>query len=337
MKSKKTLITILPLLILFSCVNQEAPKTSSTPAKKEIDMVILAGQSNAAGYSAILENKTETFQNTVYAGETDRVLIGNEFKKGTDFLSSSDKYVQGIRGGLGYTSSHIGPEYGIAKKLSSNYNENKKLMVLKTAAGGTTLADVSSNLSGVYGNWYPRSLWEDGYTPNIEASSPKNDATGLLYHLLVENFRLVYEDLIDDGYKVNILGVCWSQGESDADLGGEAVYNYPRLLETFITDLRFDIADITGESLYEDELPFVIGKIAPTYYGYNRSINFQMATKQDEVASSMDYVYAFSTDDLIVIQQNGKRNEGCLDDWHFNFADMTTFGERFAQALIEAN
>ena len=337
---KKAFLSVLSILFLCACSSNPSTSESSSsskPAKKEVDMILVAGQSNAAGYSPIQSNQTETYLNVTYAGETDRTLRGDTMTIGSDYLSSPSKYVHGVRGGLGYSNEHIGPEYGIAKALNDDYVGDKELVIAKTAAGGTTLSDVDSNLSGVYGNWYPRSLWNDGYEPNIDEASKNNPATGLLYKLLVENFTKVFNTYKKDGYSINVLGVCWMQGESDADLGSGYVYNYGKLLTAFIKDLRLDVAELTGLTEDEEGLPFVIGKIAPTYYGYNRSINFSIREKQEEVATALEGVDTVETDDLIVVQKDGSYNEGCVDPWHFNFKDMVTFGGRFAEKIKELN
>ena len=305
-----------------------------TPKTTPIDIVLIAGQSNAAGYSPIQSNQTETFENVIYAGETDHTLIGKDETIGSDFLSSKDKYVNGVRGGLGHSPNHIGPEYGIAQYFNDQYDESYPLMIFKTAAGGTTLADVSSNLSGVYGNWISKSKWPSGYEPNIEQASPNNKATGLLYKLFLENFRSVYQNLIDNDYDPNILGMVWMQGESDADLGGSYIANYGATLRTFITDIREDLSDITNIDL--SDMPFVIGKIATSYVSYNREQNIQLIAQQTNIANYMgETVDVVETSDLIIKKPDGSRNEGVEDDWHFNFKDMTTLGNRFAKKLEE--
>ncbi len=325
-----TLISVSAFL-LCACNNNQKP--DSHEESKYIDLILLGGQSNAAGYSAILDNETETFENVRYAGMTDKTLIGNEVTIGSDFLTTKEKYRDEVTGGLGYSPNHIGPEYGMAKYLNERYGEEDELLIFKTAAGGTTMSNVSSNLSGVYGNWYPRSLWPENYEPNITTATPDNKATGILYKLFIENFKLVYNSLIEDGYEVNILGMVWSQGESDADLGGDWLANYGNLLRTFINDIRTDISEITEDEWYEDNLPFVVVKCATTYFGYNREVNFKLRTQQENVASSMNAVATVETSDLIVIQENGQRAPGCVDDWHQCFKDMVTVGQRCVDAL----
>ena len=338
MKRKIICLVAMTSFLLFSaCSNKKSEDDSGKvdpPAieKKPIDIYLLAGQSNAAGYSPIQNNQTEAFDNVTYAGMTDVTFIGTSYSRGSDFLSSKDKYVHGVRGGLGYDSTHIGPESGMAKAINDDY-EDKEVMILKTASGGTTLADVNSNLSGVFGNWYPRSLWPDEYEPNITTASKDNKATGLLYKLFVENIKAVYNQLVKDNYEPTFVGVAWAQGESDADLGANGISKYADTLEVFINDLRSDIAELTGDDWYADYLPFAIMKIATSYVSYNRQANQQLINQQMTVARKMENVETVETSDLLIKLPDGSRNTGVEDDWHFNFKDMTTLGERFIDTI----
>ena len=335
----KKLLLLVSILLFSGCSSNNNTHSSSSIEEKKtpIDVILLAGQSNAAGYSAVLENETEEFDNVRYAGMTDKTMIGDQITIGSDFITSKDKYTSSITQGLGHADNYIGPEYGIAKELNDEYSDKHPLMVIKTASGGTTLSDVSSNLSGTFGNWHPKSLWKDGYTPDTDTPSKTKAATGLLYKLFIDNFRMVYNTLVEDNYEVNILGMVWMQGESDADLGGTYISNYGNLLRTFINDVRSDIGEITNDDWLRNEMPFVIGKIATTYYGYNRDVNIRIRQQQDNVANVMDNVECVETEDLVIIKANGQRNEGCVDDWHFNFNDMVTLGKRFANKVIELN
>ena len=338
MKRKAICLAMMTAFLLFSACSNKKPEEGGnkedppSAEKKPIDIYLLAGQSNAAGYSPIQNNQTETFDNVTYAGMTDVTLIGSSYSRGTDYLSSPNKYVHGVRGGLGYDSTHIGPEYGMAKAINDDY-EDKEVMILKTAAGGTTLADVNSNLSGVFGNWYPRSLWPNGYEPNIVTASKDNKATGILYKLFVENIKTVYNQLVADNYEPTFVGVAWAQGESDADLGANGISKYGETLEVFINDLRQDIAELTGDEWYEDYLPFAIMKIATSYVSYNRQANLQLINQQNNVAHKMENVETVETSDLLIKLSDGSRNVGVEDDWHFNFNDMTTLGERFIETI----
>lgn len=329
--------------LLIGCDNSSNHGGNNNPPaphveeEKTIDIILLSGQSNAAGYSPIQNNQTETFENVMYAGMTDKVFIGNNATISSDFLSDVNNWKQEVTAGLGYSTRHIGPEYGIAKYFNDSYDEDHKLLIVKTASGGTTLADVSSNASGYYGNWYPRSLWPAGYTPDIRRTYSTNKATGLLYKLMIENFKFVYNTLVEEGYEPNILGVCWSQGESDADLGGNYITNYGSLLETFIKDVREDVAEITGDDSYIENLPFSIAMTCPSYNGYNRNANFQIRSQQQSVAFHTENCEAIDLKDAVVVKENGQYNDGCEDPWHYNFADMTRSGLTLAESIERMN
>lgn len=218
----------------------------STP----IDMYLIGGQSNAAGYSRIGANTTETFENVAYSGITEvNFRNGSGEAISTAALEYSNIKWQ-VTGGLGTDSAKIGPEYGMAKVLNQYYTGDKKAFIFKTAAGGTSLLDKTRELSERMGNWYPRSLWEEGYTPNIRQNIVGNDATGILYEFFVENFRKVYNGLVANGYAPQVKGMVWMQGETD--LYGD-YEQYGDTLKTFISDIMHRILTLS-ESVYSRKI-----------------------------------------------------------------------------------
>lgn len=301
-----------------------------------IDMYLIAGQSNAAGYSTKgIDLLDETFENVGYGGEVQR-----NFRTGLPSSSkylTFDKFVWGVRSGLGASSGYVGPEYGIAKAINEQYEnqpDGRKAFIFKTAAGGTALRDVDGDVGTTtynWGNWYPRSLWEDGYAPNTATNVETNDATGYLYALFVENFEKVYNELKDNGYVPVVKGFAWMQGCND--LGHHDLYE--TLMKTFIQDMREDLVQITGDStLYS--MPFVQGEIATTF-GYYGNVNVPaFNTMQRKVATDMgDSVATVPTADLIINNADGTVNG--TDIYHFNCADAETLGVRFGEKLLELN
>ncbi len=294
-----------------------------------IDMYLIGGQSNAAGYSRIGANTTETFENVAYSGITEvNFRNGSGEAISTAALDYSNIKWQ-VTGGLGTDSTKIGPEYGMAKVLNQYYTGDKKAFIFKTAAGGTSLLDKTRELSERMGNWYPRSLWEEGYTPNIRQNIVGNDATGILYEFFVENFRKVYNGLVSNGYAPQVKGMVWMQGETD--LYGD-YEQYGDTLKTFISDIREDIFEITND---EDAkaMPFVIGKIAPSFAAWNNGNVPKIHAQQERVAKEMSGVATISTDDLIIVREDGTING--TDKYHFNFQDATTLGCRFGEKVWE--
>lgn len=294
-----------------------------------IDMYLIGGQSNAAGYSRIGANTTETFENVAYSGITEvNFRNGSGEAISTAALEYSNIKWQ-VTGGLGTDSTKIGPEYGMAKVLNQYYTGDKKAFIFKTAAGGTSLLDKTRELSERMGNWYPRSLWEEGYTPNIRQNIVGNDATGILYEFFVENFRKVYNGLVANGYAPQVKGMVWMQGETD--LYGD-YEQYGDTLKTFISDIREDIFEITNDEKAK-AMPFVIGKIAPSFAAWNNGNVPKIHAQQERVAKEMSGVATISTDDLIIVREDGTING--TDKYHFNFQDATTLGCRFGEKVWE--
>lgn len=335
---KKSIIVAMMLVAMF-LINGLVPLkftafAEETATLKEIDMYLIAGQSNAAGYSSA-GDLSGKFDNVGYAGQTEKKLRGtNTVSTESDFLSDSSKYRWSVQAGLGASGSKIGPEYGMAKVLNERYTGEKKAFIFKTAAGGTSLLDTTSQLSASYGNWYPRSLWKDGYTPEINSASVDNDATGILYQLFVENFRTVYDSLVSQGYKPVVKGMAWMQGCTDLMTVSDA---YGNTLIAFINDIRKDLVSITGDTTLS-AMPFVIGEIAPSFQGYwnsNSGMAYmnKMHEQQNRAANAVAAAGTISADDLIIVDKNGDMKG--TDVSHFSTADAVTLGERFANKILE--
>ncbi len=289
-----------------------------TDNTKVIDVYLIAGQSNAAGYSFHDGVLTEVFPNIWYAAETDRYRDGTYL--GSSFIESFEDFSFEIKAGLGTLPERIGPEYGMAKVLSPLYSENNPALIFKSAAGGTALRDICEWESEIYGNWYPRSLWPEGFTPN------KDSATGLQYHLFIENFKKAYGILKERGYEMNIRGMVWMQGCSDLNFEKE----YEKLLPVFISDIRNDLISVTGDQGLK-EMPFIIGKIATTEASYNNPAVPPFNAVQQRVADSMAGVYTVESSDLIIVKPDGSNNG--RDPYHFTGEDMVTLGMRFGEKL----
>ncbi len=328
---KNFLMTILSALCVACCslgfaLTGVNAMFTHAEVSKTIDMYLIAGQSNAAGYSYHNNTLDETFENVGYAGETDK-------KREDDTASSSNvtwfkDFYWGVKAGYGRSSDRIGPEYGMAKVLNPKYSTSNPAFIFKSAAGGTSLRDLDSGESATYGNWYPKSNWASGFTPS------SSDTTGLQYHNFVENFRTVYTQLENNGYRPQVKGMVWMQGCSDLSSDSSVVSTYETLLENFISDIRTDLQTITGDNSL-DEMPFVIGKIATTVESYNNPKVPAFNAMQQRIADRVTAVETIETSDLIVCKEGG--GYGGVDAWHFSAADAVTLGQRFAEKLVEMN
>ena len=289
---------------------------------KTIDLYLIGGQSNAAGYSP-KGDLNETFSNVTYAGQVNLSRTGANAGIAAQDLIRADDWKPAVTAGLGRSAGHIGPEYGIAKILNGAYSAESPAMIFKSAAGGTRLMNIQSGQSNDFGNWYPRSLW------GAEAADTAISAKGVQYSNFIENFRSVYTSLVTQGYTPKIKGMAWMQGESD--LGNHE--EYKTLLKTFISDIRNDLQTITSDESIK-EMPFVIGEIASSYLQYNNPNVPPFVEVQRDVAVNLDHVYTVQTDDLTIVKSDG--TYGGPDQHHFGTKDAVTLGERFGTALAVA-
>lgn len=292
------------------------PTIDDEPKGKLIELYLIGGQSNAVGSSEHKGQLPGVYKNVGYAGCCEMMRTG--VPSGQYNLQ---KFYWEVKAGYGGTTTRVGPEYGMAQVLDPYYTGETKAFIFKSAAGATNLLNVEFGA----GNWYPRSLWDEGYDPGKTSES-----MGFQYYWFVENFRLVYNKLVEDGFHPVVKGMAWMQGESDLPY----YRAYEKLIKTFITDLRNDLVQITGdESLYQ--MPFVMGEICTSFDGYNNPHAPKFNAMLADVAAEMENVYVIDTSDFACVDQYG--NVVGTDRYHFNWADMEQLGARFANKLVEVN
>lgn len=293
------------------------PVQAVTSEEKTIDMYLIAGQSNAAGYSSKGKKLEGVFENVSYAGEVDRYRANGNAAH--SYLTYP--FEPAVKQGYGRTSAHVGPEYGIAEKLNEKYKGGHKALVFKSAAGGTGLRNSTGGQNNDFGNWYPRSMWGGG---SVSTSAPM----GVQYQRFVDNFTSVYTQLTDNGYTVRVQGMAWMQGEDDLS----APQEYGTLLEAFITDLRADLVTVTGDNGLST-MPFVIGEIATSFAKANNPQVPPFIKVQRSVAEKMENVFTVKTDDLIIVDTDG--TVVGTDEYHFTKADQRKLGNRFGDVLLQ--
>ena len=338
----------MTLSLCVLCVPANAEETLKT-----VDVYLLMGQSNAAGHTNV-----SSFDSSLTGDTFDNVLVGGVCQprlNGTyDNFSCLDyASLRTARRGLGKGSGYIGPEYGMAKILSEArvtangasvplYDKNNKAIIFKYAAGGTELLNyVDEDNDRNYGNWYPRSLQD----PN--AKGYVAGATGGLYNGAVRALEAFTDNLKNAGYKVSVKGVVWMQGEDDRDKPEE----YRKVIQTFVSDLREDVAKITGEDT--SGLMFAMGEISETFRTSNqRAANRKFIHMQNEVVSELMPAVTVKTGDLPInlpeseLANYGYTKSGATfntgygdytvgsDRWHWNAKDMVALGERFGSTFL---
>ncbi|MDE7295722.1 MAG: sialate O-acetylesterase [Clostridia bacterium] len=339
---KKTLATAVLALTAAGIV--AASSGAIAPARAEeqktADIYILAGQSNAVGCSNLSQtvhgqsDAAMTYESAIAADDArnksgyNNVLyygVTNVDAKAQSIPSAS---LVSVKLGQGQNAQFMGPEVGMAKILSETHTEEHPAVIIKYAAGGVYLGDYNGAFGAPYlfteqyGNWASPTIlarWK-------EEGKKIHKNSGLMYTRFLEVLERGLGEVRAQGYTPVIKGYIWMQGESDAE-HKELSADYGKNLRDLIGDMRSAVAELT-----EDEnarhMPFVVGKITPTYNGYTKWVE-TLRTNQETVAKTVPFVSTVETDDLPVVDMKTQETLGS-DVCHFNAGDMYTLGKRFA-------
>ncbi|MBE6666742.1 MAG: sialate O-acetylesterase [Ruminococcaceae bacterium] len=312
-------------------------QSSSEPEEiRSVDLYIIAGQSNGAGYTKIDEPKLLSLwssyktgsENVLYRGSAEYTNNVNtpQVSTGVNYV----KYWTNAKAGQGRSTSHMGAEVGMAAKLSSTYYQDDKVCgIVKYAHGGTSLFNSTSGENAANGNWVSPS-----YASARSWSYSNSGLTGRLYRNLLKEVEDSVEKLEKRGYNdINIKGIFWMQGESDRGNPSE----YETALKYFITDIRRDLGEIMGEDL--SDLAFMIGEISRTSGSASAgtvTTNETFIAKQREIASEMANVYTIASGQYEINWLDGSgNNTNGQDAWHWTTEPMFRIGELIAQCILD--
>lgn len=298
---------------------------------KDIDVYLIAGQSNGVGYTAVdsESEQAEIAKDERYRNGFDDVMYYGYVECNKDTTLPANIALRSVKLGKGADSQGktretkyetFGPELGMAKYFADNGIANTNYGIIKYAAGGTAIYDeFTSNMGSQYGNWM---------SPSLVAKYGKGSATltGLCYANFLTTVRQGLKAYKDNGYNPVIKGLAWMQGESESQSANNSK-RYAELLSTMIADMRKDLTEISGQNL--SELLTVVAKIPSKYKDVVSS-----AAYVDVVRAQMDAV-AENDADVITIDNDFVTLPG-TDNHHYNVPDMLQVGHNFAEAFIEA-
>ena len=277
-----------------------------------IDVYIIAGQSNASGYSMINNISSETIKNN-YPASTSVLYYGvADYAKVENFNTYVDF-------GLGAAYDRFGAEVGMAKAIQT-FNTSNPSIILKTAFGGSYLVDNHTDSPSInFGNWCSPS--------ERNPSTAVDGITGVCYDKLLENIDTVVNHYHEEGYTVRLGGTFWMQGEAES--GTATSGQYGNSLEALIKDLRNDYATRFDDNAATAE--FVIGKIAPDFAGGHEGVD-NVRSEQVRIANKLENVTALESYNIC---ENGQPKTGCIDKYHFASDDMLDFGNRIGSLMTE--
>jgi len=189
---------------------------------------------------------------------------------------------QSLRPGLGATPTNFGPELNLGHDAATYFNGDE-IAIIKFSQGGTTLNE----------DWRPPS---------------SGGTTGWLYNNFINDVRasLAY---LDSNYTVQLMGLCWMQGEYDA-LDNAKANNYQTNLTNFISDVR--------AAINAPQLPVAIGMIDnSTGWTYNAAVR----QAEINVSKTVNQTSIFDTHGL------------GTDGTHYNTEGQLELGHYFFNAL----
>lgn len=264
---------------------------------KEAKVIIIAGQSNAAGWSHndYLEKNVSKEQYKKYKNGFDNIYIN--YFGGLD--NKSDSFVK-CKVCQGESDKTFGPELGIAEKLNELYPD-ETFFIIKWAWGGTNL----------YEEW--RSPGEEG------------NLGGPLYQSFVEYVRNSLEFLELKNYNIKIESMCWMQGESDS-LNKQTALDYELNLSNFISDIRREFEGYSSN----DGIAFIDAYIADSvYWTYYQDINH---AKQKVADSSPINVVIDTISYGLTVDKEPKNNP---DLAHYDSLSEIKLGHLFAEESVK--
>lgn len=288
--------------IFTSCKTAKVETTKSkTEDSKDVNVVLLGGQSNMAGAGNFDElDAAEIARIKKVSNRVSLSYNGGKAKPLSYYDNKpSEKYE---------FTKRFGPEIFIGLTLAEN-NPNQEFLLIKRSQGGTAL----------YGAWNPN--WTAEKAKAVEKPKKQNVQ---LYTQHIEDIRTNLKALEAQGKSYSIIGLAWMQGENDA--GKEiSARSYEANLKTLIKSYRdeFDVAD----------MPFVVGQIN-SRYGKFRKLGPAMVRKaMEDVANSDANVDVIKT----TTDESWSDYPKHSDNVHYNAEGQKRLGKAFGEKLIALN
>ena len=273
--------------------------------KKKVNVIVLAGQSNAVGQSYSYHFDEEDL--VKYQNGFENVKIHYELNPfaTTESIHINEGF-ETVKLGQGkgvdwskYPDGCIGPELGIAEYLSMTYPD-EEFYIIKTATGASTLHD----------RWFSSSSFEYLGVSDFESNS--------LYVKLLEVVDNSME-LLREEYDPEIFSFCWMQGENDAK---DYSSDYEILWSNFINDLKTEWTE--KDYLTENGLSVIDAGITNYWTNFDK-IN---AIKEKYAAmSSKNHYIEVVTDPLITAYKDN------TDYAHLDVYAMLKLGQEFGKKI----
>ena len=322
-------------------------KTLFYSEENVIDIYLVAGQSNAVGFSTVVDKAAAyEFAPELKTGFPNVLFAGKVRWDTADSYDSQDFAWCKTRLGLG-VGGKMGPEAGMAKALAEVYNETsgKTAGIIKYGHGGTSLLTKvtdSTGPSNKYGTWVPPTYAIEKL--GFKYSEYRASMTGALYREFLEVIKDRLFSLRSIVYtNVNIKGLYGMQGENDRNEPDEYAVAFPY----FASDIRRDVANIMrsmtgGDDRGAADMPIFVGTISQTQnleYPRAESVNLEFIAMQKKLPDAVTNCYVVDNSQYAISrydENTGKVNTDGLgsDQWHWNQADQLEIGYNVGKAFF---
>ena len=259
---------------------------------KTAHIAFLYGQSNADGvsYDQYLKANDESKFNE-YAAGYDNVMINFFNDGGANYSNYAFKKASL---GCGCATFTYGPEIGMAEIMSKKYPDEQSF-IIKWTWGGTAL----------------RHQWLDG-----------NRGRGELYNYAMDFSLKCLNYLGSKGYDLDIEGICWMQGESDAWETDWQLYYKDTL--AFVSYLRHDLQNVS------DSIKFIDAGINEEDGVWPNPKVINKAKKEFANLSDLN-IYVDTPAMGLTTQHEPVENP---DLAHYDSMSMVKLGQAFGNALV---
>ncbi len=307
MKKKKFILLAATLLSLCACNNANPTTTTEVPFDETgVDVVFLAGQSNAEGhtyneclYDQIEKGNLSEEKYNYYESEMSTKIsyyCNNGSNKSNGFTE--------VKLGQGFDNTRFGPEIGMAEAFESA-KLNRNIVIIKYALGATNL----------YNQWKSDSSFATGtYTNN-------------LYSKFIDFAIDSLTSIEEAGYTPHVRAFCWMQGEADS-----LDSTYASKYQEYEENLFLDIENVMSDYIYKDDGEdfHVVNALISSYNGWTlRSIINKCKTDN---ANKYDNWHIVDTSNLSYGLEPTILN---ADQYHFDSLSMIELGNMFGQTIVE--
>lgn len=303
---------------------------SNQDESKRVNVFVLAGQSNMEGNTKAwndagtylknyCDNSNHDFDQLVKGYDNVQIALHNMYVPGNrhNFTNESQSMVAkftSTKVGMGLDgNNYMGPELGIAERLTKKLSsDDNPIFLVKYASGGTSFASTIFN-------------WQAG-----DATTPR----GLLFNNMIAFAKSAIEQIEAMGYIPVIKGLLWHQGESDS--GSVAIANlYYGRLNGLITEFRREFA-----SYAVDNDPYKINFIdAEIYAGTNPATSCKnpgiINQAKNDVAKLLPCNYCIGTNGTDVNCVIGTGGYSGGDQWHYTVDSMIKLGNTYASFIYD--